>query len=660
MRSLHSLVTIHGLHIHKIDAMSLSAMEIDQQGLIGGHIPRLDGLTQLSRELADILNKGWIRQQSFLAISNEELAECSKACDALHLPQSNRKSLPDEVELLSFDSSPSAPADGASSLQLIELKTCLRDLYISLNAFSQCKLTMLRCTREVAACYESSLIEIATSHGVLQAERKFHTAASSVLQGLVEHKLFSTEEEHGLLRMVRELWGRAALGGSASQELADLDLARATKSPRTSKYLALQMGAAVVLLIWTVSECFNNERSADKVWHDPTFAIFMCIGDFLLLQFMWGVSMTVWRRAGVDFVQLLQLQQTEVGRARYPEQMVFQSATRYSLIFLSVFICFNKAVHLSLKGGHSLAYVHCIPVLLAVYFIHAAIWPWDSRRTWLGMIGKVIAAPCYPVIFRDGYIGDILTSLVRVLVPLSFSLIYVLISVYAWLANDLQWTISMSDRWWSHNSFTRMLLIPFLTLYPLVIRLLQCLRRSVETGQRWPHLANALKYSSAIVVIAFASFQPALRREAVWVASLVGATLFQYCWDLTQDWGMVVITVPSDQRSLLDTVTDISLSLRSKRLLGPAWSYVLVMTCNLALRFAWTLTLLPAPDEDDRSMYATVLSHITPIVAAAEIVRRMVWGFYRLEFEQIEILQRQPPTSILESRDLEKVSLLLR
>lgn len=422
--------------------------------------------------------------------------------------------------------------------------------------------------------------------------------------------------------------------------------------------LAMLLGAAGVLLCWALSECFNNERSSYRVWNDPTFAIFMCIGDFLLLQFMWGVSMFVWHRAGIDFVHLLQLQGTEIAATKHPAAMVIQSATCYSLVFLVVFIAFNKCVHFALRGGMSLAYAHSIPVLLALYFLHVVFNPFPTRQIWLQMLGRVLAAPFYPVVFRDGYVGDILTSLVRVLIPCAFSLLYVCISIYAWVFNDLRWTISMSDRWWTASTFCRLVLIPLLTLYPLVIRFLQCLRRSVETGRRWPHLVNALKYTSAIVVIAFATFQPSLRAEGWWIASLIGATLFQYSWDLTQDWGIVAISIPDGggHRNILDRLADMSWTMRSKRLLGPRWVYLAVMGFNLALRFAWTLTLLPPPEEDDQvSLYAFVVTHIGPIIAAAEIVRRMVWGFFRLEFEQIEALDRQPINMDMDRTLMQKV-----
>ena len=92
----------------------------------------------------------------------------------------------------------------------------------------------------------------------------------------------------------------------------------------------------------------------------------------------------------------------------------------------------------------------------------------------------------------------------------------------AWLSNDMKAAASRSNVWWQDSPFYRLLLVPFLTLMPLWIRLMQCLRRSVESGQRWPHMANALKYTSAIAVISYGTFRPHLRGNSLWIASFVG------------------------------------------------------------------------------------------------------------------------------------------
>jgi hypothetical protein len=62
-----------------------------------------------------------------------------------------------------------------------------------------------------------------------------------------------------------------------------------------------------------------------------------------------------------------------------------------------------------------------------------------------------------------------------------------------------------------------------------------------------------------------------------------------------------------------------------------------VIVANFFMRFAWALTLLPEPQTAGKSFYTSLLFHLGPMVAAGEVVRRMVWGFFRLEWEQLEV-----------------------
>ena len=331
---------------------------------------------------------------------------------------------------------------------------------------------------------------------------------------------------------------------------------------------------------------------------------------------MWGLSMRVWRKAGIDFVQLLGLEQTEIEGNKRPEATVYSSATDLSLIFLVTFICFNKAVRGVLNIHGSRAFAHVIPIFMIIFFFYRAVHPFSSKVKWINMLRDVLLAPFYPVGFRDGYIGDLLTSLVRVLIPLCFSFAYLIMSAYAWLSNNIQVASSTSSLWWQDSVFYRFGLVPIITLYPLWIRLMQCLRKSVETGKRFPYLANSCKYASAIAVISYGTFRPHLREDPTWIFCFICATVFQFVWDLTMDWGMLL-------RSNLKGASDFSLlgiSLRKNKLLGPSWVYVAVIFANFFLRFAWALTLLP----DDRSngpktVYTIVLSHLTPLVAALEV-----------------------------------------
>ena len=359
------------------------------------------------------------------------------------------------------------------------------------------------------------------------------------------------------------------------------------------------------------------------------------------------------------------------------------------------------------------------------------------------MLYQVLAAPYYPVCFRDGFIGDILTSLVRVLIPLLSSSIYIVVVVLSYLFNDFRLMSSDNHhspyKWWEKTKVYQYYVIPFVTLYPLYIRFMQCLRRSVESGDSYPHHYNALKYASAITCIAFGTFQPSLRHNSIWVCLLILTTLYQLYWDLVMDWGLLTLRsqrkyyIASHSRTSTSATTDTStnsshghgnqgsgsksnsnnstgssssssssswlsdqcvhicslcscVKLRSSRLLSQKpWFYYSIIIFNSLFRFAWTLTLLTYMYDPNSSIQnnssssgsgsgsvvssisssvngvvagvigqelvlkpsflQVLISHTGPVIATAEIVRRMVWGWLRLEHEHIEVLGMAVPAA---------------
>ena len=396
---------------------------------------------------------------------------------------------------------------------------------------------------------------------------------------------------------------------------------------------SFKKGAVAVLLLWAVSECFNNERAGRDIWKDPTFSIFVCLGDLTLLLWLWGASISVWRRAGIDYLGLLSLHQADVSSmcqgdytSSVPEQTVFRSATDLSLVYLFAFVIFNKALRGSFSYEGEPAAAHAIPSVLLLFYASRFFYPFASSRVvYLRMLWKVLAAPYYAVKFRDGYIGDLLTSLVRVSISLAFSIIYLTVEVFSWLTNRLEAVESTRmSPWWQRSYLYRFQLVPFLTLLPLWLRFMQCLRRSLESGQRWPHLFNALKYACAIMVFSFGVLHPDLQRNGLWILCLCCATCYQYFWDVTMDWGLIQVNKGG------------RVSFRKELTLGSRRFYYAVMLGNFILRFAWAITYIPREIHHYSPLYSYVYNNFQTVMAAAEIMRRMVWGFLRLEWEHIE------------------------
>jgi EXS family len=83
--------------------------------------------------------------------------------------------------------------------------------------------------------------------------------------------------------------------------------------------------------------------------------------------------------------------------------------------------------------------------------------------------------------------------------------------------------------------------------------------------------------------------------------------------------------------------------LRSKRLYPHTWMYIAAAAVNLVLRFCWTVTIVPESVRQDSSAGSSYLfskdfqMYMSPFVAAAEIVRRSLWGLLRVEAEHIAL-----------------------
>jgi hypothetical protein len=408
---------------------------------------------------------------------------------------------------------------------------------------------------------------------------------------------------------------------------------------------------------------------------------------------MWGASVYVWRVHKIDYTKLLTLDTTEdkcflpaadlekqgetsITLEKAPESGIFSAAVDLSVGLLFTLAIFTQQSRLNLQykielardpvvslappnegsgspeAAQSYQYCEVFPVLFTVWFVYKMVTPWSKRRHYFTMLYNVCTAPFQPVFFIDSYVGDILTSLVKVLVRTATLSIFIVIYSILWLvSNRGSASGPVLDRVAVHQAILESPLyqygvVPFFTLLPLWLRLVQCLRRANETSKRFPHFCNGLKYTSAFSVIAFATFQPECKSSGVWVLCFVGATIFQYSWDVTMDWGLVESVDQGGNGRASECASGITALLsnfriRSELLLRPIGLYPLIMIVNLILRFSWTLTLIPdgryAGSLNSKPLLHVLFVYLAPIMAAVEIIRRMIWGFIRVEWEHIAV-----------------------
>ena len=162
------------------------------------------------------------------------------------------------------------------------------------------------------------------------------------------------------------------------------------------------------------------------------------------------------------------------------------------------------------------------------------------------------------------------------------------------------------------NTWTR----PLLTALPLLWRLLQCLRRYRDGGDKW-QIANACKYGSGICTSLLSLLRqgsPSAFVYGIWICSAIFSAGFAYVWDLTKDWGLM-----QSKHGFLRAKT-----------IYPHYFYYYAIVSNFVLRLSWTLSISP----DILSSFGGQ-NVLGTIVAALEIVRRSTWNIFRLENEHL-------------------------
>lgn len=468
----------------------------------------------------------------------------------------------------------------------------------------------------------------------------------------------------------------------------------------------LKLGACCALGIWSALEFLRVEQSNRSVWEDPLFSLLIGLGDYILLLWMWGASVYVWRIHKINYATLLTLDTTEdqcflqqaTGNSKHngpsststtnstvakqSEMGIFEEAIDLSIAHLFTIAIFTQQSRLNLEYKIALArgpvamdpvdvgsgaasegkmstpyyqYSALFPVLFTAWFVYKLMTPWNKRRHYFMMLYKVCTAPFHPVFFVDSYVGDILTSLVKVLVRTVTMTLFALIYTVSLIIGAGHDRVAVYHAI-LESPIYRFGVVPLITLLPLWLRLVQCLRRANETSKRFPHFCNGLKYASAFTVIAFVTFQPSCTSNGLWVLGFVGATIFQYTWDITMDWGLIEATNITAGTCTAGVSADVPCTsrltallsgfrIRSELLLRPVGLYPLIMIVNLLLRFSWTLTLIPdgryAGSLHSQPLLHVLFAYLAPIMAAVEIMRRMIWGFIRVEWEHIAVKNSQ-------------------
>jgi hypothetical protein len=352
---------------------------------------------------------------------------------------------------------------------------------------------------------------------------------------------------------------------------------------------------------------------------------------------------------------------------------------------LSMPVCFN--FHLFIEAFNHMSdgddmTAKILPLaFMSVMVVRSFIPPSRRNRFW-ATLKFTVMAPFHKVRFRDAFLGDVLTSLVRPAQDILFALSYYATTIYGIVFGSYGLTeagLVLERSWILHN-----VILPSCALLPLWWKFLQTLRQRYDTDKRWPYLGDSFKYLSAAMVIIYGMTHPEDRRSSWWLICFVLAVMYQIAWDTCVDWELFVITPRDDtqpvecqspicssisslrpssrlllavQMNILQPISDAyrrlsakipsweQIQLRPKRLYKNEHFYWRIFIVNVMLRFTWMLCFIPAyrlssSSEKQATFSSDVNSYIGVLLPVAEIVRRTYWGFLKVEAETIKMMDQ--------------------
>ncbi|KAJ6499143.1 EXS family-domain-containing protein [Mycena sanguinolenta] len=378
---------------------------------------------------------------------------------------------------------------------------------------------------------------------------------------------------------------------------------------------------------------------------------------------------------------------------KYPAQpsMIYNAVYRlfaaYSLWVFFSWVAFRYLTYGNMSLVDAFGY---IPAVSALVVLLVLICPIDTlykheRDKFLHAIRRCLFTSMDgPIYFADVVFADIFTSFAKVLGDVWLSACMLLPGNTLFLTPaDGPWL-----RW----------VAPTIMSLPYLVRLKQCVvEYSLSSNESRRPLFNALKYATAFPVIYLSAAQRIVVTELVrekgdeiakeawhgehrlfrlWLLAAAVNSLYSFWWDVTNDWGLRLLAPkdamskdrpPPPRRLLLSNTTRGSASPSALEdqympimtptnhqrqlqpypyglrptLLYPLPVYPLLVFLNLVLRLTWSIKLSThLHSKTDGSVAIFWLE-------MAEVVRRWMWVFLRVEWEVIKKAQQSSRREVL-------------
>ncbi|KAL3661715.1 hypothetical protein V7S43_013015 [Phytophthora oleae] len=224
--------------------------------------------------------------------------------------------------------------------------------------------------------------------------------------------------------------------------------------------------------------------------------------------------------------------------------------------------------------------------------------------------------PPHATPFIEVFMADGMTSLSKFIQDLSVALMLLLMS----------FNCEPEDLRESYISKLKESPLPyFAASAPYIIRATQCLisfQRTTSMNDRFLHLLNTMKYCSSLLVISVGAYPMLMglarpEQSSFFLLCAVFNSLYSFLWDVVMDWGLGQPKLPRRVAFLRHQLT-----------YRPRKIYYLVIVVDFVLRIMWVTKWW---DWMHHGVHFKLVSQV------AEVVRRVVWNFVRVEWQCIKL-----------------------
>lgn len=364
----------------------------------------------------------------------------------------------------------------------------------------------------------------------------------------------------------------------------------------------ISLGFAIPLIILglyqAVSKTLNGQLPEGQYLLQVWGGFFLLNLDFILF----GVNLYVFEKFRINYKFIFEF---NTSNTLDYKQFFLIPSIAFALLGLLFWFSFNNFFPHRFPGRDW-------PWLYVGIVLIIFLWPgkqfFGPSRRWLQIaLWRLLLSGFYPVEFRDFFLGDVFSSLTYTMGNISF---FFCLYAHHWngILNGSKTELVCGS--------SRSRLMGFFSSLPSIWRILQCVRRFSDTGDWFPHLANLLKYAITALYYCLLSVWRIERTSKHRIVFIIFATinsLYTATWDIVMDWSLLQ---PGSKNYLLRD------NLFFKR---PFFYYAAIIT-DIVLRFQWIF-------------YAFFSGQIQQLavtsfcIAVAELFRRFVWIFFRMENE---------------------------